>query len=84
MINKILGAGSTPIEITSADGRSFYLADLPEPEHPGDRYDVEQQVLAMIQAVFPEDIRYHIYSLDPLMHLVMLAGPDTPDDWWVV
>jgi len=84
MINKILGAGGSAIEITSGDGRSFTLADLPSPANPGDRYDVEQQVLAMIQTVFSEDVRYHIYSLDPVRHLVIMGCEDTPDDWWVI
>jgi len=86
MINRILGAGGTDIEITSGDGREFRLAvaDLPSPANPGDRYDVEQQVLAMIKAVFSEDVRYHIYSLDPVRHLVILACEDTPETWWVI
>ena len=86
MINRILGAGGTDIEITSGDGRSFHLAaaDLPSPANPGDRYDVEQQVLAMIQTVFSEDVRYHIYSLNPVRHLVILACEDTLEDWWII
>lgn len=82
-INKIQGSGDSGIEITSADGREFRLADLPVPANPGDRYDVEQQVLVLIRAVFPDEpIYFHIYSLDPPRYTLHL-GPNTPADWWV-
>ena len=84
MINAVIG-GAEELLITSADGREFRLrtSDFPQSALPYDRVNVEEQIEAMIQGVFDENIRVHIFSLDPLRYTMSRLPEGVGHDWWV-
>jgi len=74
------------IVIAASDGRRLRLApkDFPVPTYPHDRVDVQRQIQAQIDALFPDAfIRLWIFCLDPLQMTLVSFAEEPPPYWWM-